>query len=1743
MGGIIDRLTSDRPRPETLREGARRETPLEAYIRKSGRSFDDVSAARQLLPEDERDLLNERKRFKEQRRLLDADSGPDVGTSGGFAGTINKMGSNLLGGPSIAGVPVNPLRLITNGFHLSQKHMGDPIAGLVVGGLVGGVSSITPGLRNTRLGDTGRNFYENVVFEGGNFWSNAGDFQRDRDALFWGEKFISSMASDPLNFMGFGLLGKIPVVGRTAFKGRFLNQKMEFSLGGIENGYVAAVNLPFKKAGWALKRFGSATRLTETKAGKAFGKIKSRSRNQLIADAGARASDVIRRAYTVAAKQGSPSSVTDEQLLKFAAEAMEMSTPYGQLATRAHKQFRDLMLDADPMSRRAVESLARHAGSDLPRIHRHQRFAVNNMIELAIRGRASVEEVSNRVIRILGGDTQLTKTRIEVEGRIEALIKRRFEIAEEAVTGIKPNTLERVLLSKTMKITQNKIDQRFHEWTDDMGKIGGLIRGFDVAQTRVWQNGIQRFLSRPLATAILKTPEYLISNITEDAVRVWTGRSSFVYRGVDDISVDFAGYSVYSRGLFQQQNPGANRLGMFDDYKTAKDLGITDLIPGWKGFKLKIKGKEFKGIGGKESIVNAGRLLGDKWFEHANIVASSMRRGYFTERSYKRLAEVYQDEMFTQGLARELGSLPEVLANSDYGAIVKTATIRAGRGNGDAVRVLKEELTKETVDTKAALKIIDTMSTSGGIVPEARSMWHDWAMKGGDLNLIDDLTKQTERLQFEHFMNSPERAGIQLTALLASIKNMDVSNKTARLSALASLDDVMTDILSIPHKIERNVTRRIRRGEFGNAAKFDLTTRQALHESADLSMTELFNVVDSHFEEIMRAATKLGDGDLEWADIHLKRFNHMRDARETRNELVEDLFSSTNDRSSYFWEVEFEAAVKPAWEALERSEFMMRDLNRQAWKKTGAIIGNATDDSIKARVRPNIFAPENRFGEHELGQILKGDVQQVQQAIINDSALGKEQFIERVLKQASEVGADIPDAARRKIGNAYDEVLANLGIDEKIHSALAVKEEAIASLKEQLIRNKNASNFSPELKKELDDYLERVAGAVDHLSPTARVRLRSASDKAVREATDDLKAAFVNYDDQTMLDAFMASIFPFWTYESRRIPYLARVGVQNPVMWKSFGPEGHYWENTDNGYVRADILGTQFNLLGGTAFNAPRRIFRAEFPTQHDGGMLGQYSSVEESIARFGFYPGPHVKMLTSGVLPKISPGAEPETGEFLPTSYANIINLAGGATQADLPGVTLLPGLEKALSPISDQINTIRDVVFGDRFRERQVLKELWAMGLPADQIDITTMRPRPGSIVTQEDMREAMRRASVKEALTGLVGKVRFRSDDETRLRDAISAIYEKAGLPRDMQEKALKAGVPRSSLIALAPSQQETLNNLPGADEYRALNGVLRSPKAKMIAEKTSRMWEAYRAQVEAIDAQQHELDMRWLNGDVAPIDYRELSKGWSTQRAAVLPNLRGRIRIRNAEGQLVDTPIDKIDVVNPVTGEVKTTRGGEAADYFEVPITPEEHLAMKQRLGRDDFQPLRHEVDELLEDYRAFVPEDMDGDGRPEWNTFFRSREEFIKQIPEDIREEFMKALVKSEEIAPGIPSPQGILRSLSETKLREYWNLDERIQAELGVEELVAYRTRARRIGDENDLRFYKLNPLLRLYDRRIRQERELARQADPMIDYALNVFGFTGSTLSFKNPIAREWWRAAGNAPDLSKFETFQTRS
>ena len=80
-----------------------------------------------------------------------------------------------------------------------------------------------------------------------------------REQLFSGEKFIGSLVADPLNLLGFGLLGKIPVVGRAALpvlKGVRVPKvsvrspgvsypkrdvSLKIGLGDLEDGYVKDV--------------------------------------------------------------------------------------------------------------------------------------------------------------------------------------------------------------------------------------------------------------------------------------------------------------------------------------------------------------------------------------------------------------------------------------------------------------------------------------------------------------------------------------------------------------------------------------------------------------------------------------------------------------------------------------------------------------------------------------------------------------------------------------------------------------------------------------------------------------------------------------------------------------------------------------------------------------------------------------------------------------------------------------------------------------------------------------------------------------------------------------------------------------------------------------------------------------------------------------------------------------------------------------------------------------------------------------------------------------------------------------------------------------------------------------------------------------------------------------------------------------------------------------------------------------
>ena len=71
----------------------------------------------------------------------------------------------------------------------------------------------------------------------------------------------------------------------------------------------------------------------------------------------------------------------------------------------------------------------------------------------------------------------------------------------------------------------------------------------------------------------------------------------------------------------------------------------------------------------------------------------------------------------------------------------------------------------------------------------------------------------------------------------------------------------------------------------------------------------------------------------------------------------------------------------------------------------------------------------------------------------------------------------------------------------------------------------------------------------------------------MHETTEDMKQAFVNYADQTVVEDVLQNVYPFIRYEMARIPYLAKTALSRPGIWSNIQPEGRYWEATDDGYV------------------------------------------------------------------------------------------------------------------------------------------------------------------------------------------------------------------------------------------------------------------------------------------------------------------------------------------------------------------------------------------------------------------------------------------------------------------------------------------------------------------------------------------------------------------------------------------------
>jgi hypothetical protein len=631
-------------------------------------------------------------------------------------------------------------------------------------------------------------------------------------------------------------------------------------------------------------------------------------------------------------------------------------------------------------------------------------------------------------------------------------------------------------------------------------------------------------------------------------------------------------------------------------------------------------------------------------------------------------------------------------------------------------------------------------------------------------------------------------------------------------------------------------------------------------------------------------------------------------------------------------------------------------------------------------------------------------------------------------------------------------------------------------------------------------------------SPTGleKIGLKKEGKRILGDSMRDLEKAFVNYDGSTMIDDLAQGVFPFWVYESRRIPYLLRTGFQKPILWSTIMPEGRYWDATDDGYIPVWAQKwMDMNVFGGTMFNTPRRFARAQFPQQHISGFQGAYSKAESQLGRFGFYFGTHVSAVPEMLLPILGVGTSDDRGELLPPL------ISGPASLVEM-GANPIPGTQKHIPYLQDfarGFGKMRRSLFPDRFREFFLGRILAERGLDVTELNWDTMKPKTGAhTLTQQDINDAMALAAFQEWVSESMGNVRFEGPNKKRFDDQRDAFISRwTPLTVEQIRSLRKDGVNPTNLYPLPAPVRRIFDEIPNAVNFGLSSSRLSSGEVRAFEDHVSEFWESVDARRADLFREQEDDNDRWADGvqagGISPAAWRSLREGRGGVVADAMNFLRG----------MKQTPEGVVTVFN------------RDAKYRDVPISFEELIATSARFGNDSLR-LRHPFDDLMARFFQIVPRDSDGDGFVNWNKFFNERQDFLdNQLPISLREVFEAELDKN------LSMVEQELARIQRTYLGDYWNIEDRVMEEMGAEEIVNDVINAQRF-DPFNAEFLRTDPGYRAYKKSLRLERQFAREMNPRLDYALNIFGFTGQELHFVNPEAQSWWESAGKKPDLSRL-------
>jgi hypothetical protein len=440
-----------------------------------------------------------------------------------------------------------------------------------------------------------------------------------------------------------------------------------------------------------------------------------------------------------------------------------------------------------------------------------------------------------------------------------------------------------------------------------------------------------------------------------------------------------------------------------------------------------------------------------------------------------------------------------------------------------------------------------------------------------------------------------------------------------------------------------------------------------------------------------------------------------------------------------------------------------------------------------------------------------------------------------------------------------DEILADLPPAQKVFdSTVDEYMSQVRDLADELVEKAKNPPLNEQQEQLVKEYTNKIAQWLEN-DKDYQGMAKKARQVAGERTNLEYNKAFINYDDVSTFDYVMQRVMPFWMYESRRWPRLARLAARRPILGAYFARAA---TDSDFGHVPGPF-GMEFNPMKGHLATTTRGMLRSNYPGTY-GGVMGMAEQGVDWMSRGGFYFMPPVSALFD-----IGRG-EPASAIPPPIQLALHSLIASGA-------------------PIPDQL---RDFAFTDRYLN--YMADLWIADKLQKKPDEVRRLAAAGDNAAIAELHAAQRGAVLHAIATVQSTVLRYRPQSRTDWQTDLGTAYEEIlGVPKDLQKELRTLGVGIEEIVPISGAQERALRAaVPNYDLQRNATASLQPAKVRKYNTAASAFWQDLDT-VRTENRQERQLvSDRWQQGYISGPEALDQIKNAKMKRAYAFDLLHER-----------------------------------------------------------------------------------------------------------------------------------------------------------------------------------------------------------------------------------------------------------